>query len=83
MKHTKRDDPKAIAVLARVESHLADARRRAIWKDDQAGYEMFDAALSDVRTVSRLVRLAATESWQRVREQKATARLTAELAKAA
>ena len=82
MKRTKQES-KPLAILARVESHLADARRRAIWKDDQAGYEMFDAALSDVRKVSRLVRLAATESWQRVREQKATARLTAELAKAA
>jgi len=82
MKRTKQES-KPLAILARVEGHLADSRRRAIWKDDQAGYEMFDAALSNVRKVSRLVRLAATESWQRVREQKATARLTAELAKAA
>ena len=83
MKHTKRDDPKAIAVLARVESHICDKRRRAIWLDRQADFRDWDAALLDIRRLSRELRLASAERARRMREARATARLGAELAKAA
>ena len=78
-----KSDRPAIAMLARIESHVCDQRRRSIWLDRQQDFLAFDAALTDIRRLSRVVRLESAAKSRAEREARATARLGDALSKAA
>jgi len=54
-KRTRTDSP-GLALLARIESHLADWRRRSIWRDRAADVALYDAALDMIRGLQKDVR---------------------------
>jgi len=75
-----RSDSQAIATLARVESHLADLRRRAIWRGDEEGFEAFDGAMETIRQLSRRLRFEQAATARAHRETGGAERLPRELA---
>jgi uncharacterized protein YjlB len=58
---TSRPDSPGQAMLARVESHINDQRRRAVWRDDAEAYHAYDGALETIRALQRQSHAEAQE----------------------
>jgi len=78
-----RSDSAGVALLARIESHLADFRRRALRRGDEEGFRDFDSAIEIIRLQSRSLRFEQAQAARQRRETAATARLAQELREAA